>query len=175
MLAPYLLALCRIVIGLIFMISFTGKVRNLPAFENAISHFRLLPAWAEKPVALLSLVGEFVVIILLVSGNRFLSVGFGLGALLLTIFSVALISVLKRSIQTSCNCFGLTERPVSRSDIARNVGFASCALCGLILVVPGADRRSLSVVEWALAGFPAAVFVAVWLHIGEIIRIFERG
>ncbi len=176
MLLSYLLAFCRVVIGLVFAISSIRKMLHFSVFEQTIIRFRLLPARWSRKVALLFLACEFAVVALTLAGGRFLRFGFELAAFLLLIFGAALVSVLARDIRSSCNCFGSTERPVSPSDVWRNVGFILCALFGLVALTTSHRRDvGMGIAGWGMAGIAAAVFVMVWIQIGEIVQLFRQG
>lgn len=119
----YTVAFCRIVIGLVFVISFVGKVLNIPEFKQTIAKFGILPERLNS-VGTFAILGCELGVVLLVSiGGVYLGFGFALAACLLLVFCIALVSVLARRIQTPCNCFGATEQPVSSSDVWRNVVF----------------------------------------------------
>ena len=131
----YLQIFCRVVIGLVFTISFLGKAFHLSSFQRSILAFNILPARFSRPAALLFLSGEGAVVILVGVGGSLLGLAFVLAILLLLVFSCALLSVLIRKLQTSCNCFGPTEKQVSSADIWRNIGFLLCASSGFCTVV----------------------------------------
>ncbi|MCZ7666473.1 MAG: hypothetical protein M5U34_04230 [Chloroflexi bacterium] len=103
---PYLLTFCRIVIGLVFAYAFLTKIRDVNAFNQTITRFKLLPAPWSRPMALLFLTGELAVVMLTFVGGQLLPLAFGLAFLQLAIFTMARAPVLARRIQTSCNCFG---------------------------------------------------------------------
>jgi hypothetical protein len=170
----YVLAFCRIVIGIVFAISFLRKVGNVPVFEQTITQFSILPKRFSRLVALLLLSGEIAVVFLVTMGGSFLEPGFLLSILLLLLFSSALVSVLHRNIQTPCNCFGLAQKRVSPIDIWRNIGFIVCALIGCsTLAVSNSGQEQLAPLEWGLLGLAVAFFVALWLHLGEIVQLFQ--
>ncbi len=173
---PYMLAFCRIAVGLVFAVSFGGKVLDIPAFEQTIARFRLLPHRASRLAALMFLGSEMVVVALMSAGGHLLGLGFGLATLLLLTFCVALISALVRHVDTSCNCFGTSERAVSTLDIWRNVALSACTLggCGLLAASDG-EQGILGAANWVLVGLAAAMFVAAWTHLGEIARLFWQG
>jgi hypothetical protein len=172
----YILTFCRIAIGLVFALSFIGKIRNVRQFEQTVRDFAILPRRFSKIAALLFLCGEFAVVVLVTLGNSFLFAGFALAACLLLIFSIALASVLARNMRTSCNCFGSTTKQVSPFDVWRNAGFILCALggCGLLTASKGA-QTSLGLVEVSLVGLGAAVFVAVWTQLSEITQLLRHS
>ena len=183
MIISYGVVFCRLVIGLVFALSFIGKVRDIPTFEQTIRRFKLLPGWLSRATALVFLGGEAAVVVAMLPHPRLLSQfwerkvitgGFLLAALMLLAFCAALASVLIRKIYTSCNCFGASEKPVSPYDMVRNVGFIVCALggCGMQAGGPG-SLAALGVLEWGLAGIAAAVFVALWVPVGEIVALLR--
>ena len=60
---PYLLIFCRLAIGIMFAYSFLMKVRDVVAFAQSITNFRLLPLRWSKWLARLFLVGELAVVL----------------------------------------------------------------------------------------------------------------
>jgi len=168
----YLQSFCRFAIIIVFTASFVGKIRDLPSFEQTIVKFNLLPLQLTRITAQLFLLGEVAAALLLLIGGWGLAVGFVLALIQLTLFSLALASVLARKIQTPCHCFGSSEKPVSRYDLWRNGGFIVCALVGLI----GANMDSslhLSVFETGLVALMAIPFVVLWINLGELVRLFD--
>lgn len=175
MLLPYLLAFCRIVIGLVFAVAFASKAASTDLFTRAITRFGILPKRFSRPAALLFLGGELAVVLLLVAGGQFLAPGFALAALLLLVFCLALVWALAREIDTPCNCFGPTNKLVSASDVWRNVGFALCALAGWVAQAASEWRQHLlGWAEWGLIGLAAVAFVLVWTQIGEIEKLLRQ-
>lgn len=174
MLLPYLLAFCRIVIGLTFTYSFLAKVRNVDQFAQAITDFQLLPRGFSRPLAILFLAGELIVAVMVLIGDQFLSWAFVLAVLLLSIFTVAEVSVLTRNIQTSCHCFGASEEPVTYHDVWRNIGYIVCSLVGrqIWLLMEGSPGNQ-TLAELVLVSPIAIVFVVVWTHLRHMVRLFQ--
>lgn len=171
----YLLAFCRVVVGLVFALSSVSKALNLAQFRQAISSFNLLPSWLSSIAAVLFLCSEFAVVILVILGGPLLAIGFSLAILLLLLFCIALVSVLVRRIRTSCNCFGPGAKQVSRSDVWRNIGFMLCALGGWGGLVWTKDTLgNLGLLEWVLTGLGAGAFVVIWIQLGEIAQLFHQ-
>ena len=162
-------------IGLVFVISFVGKVRDVGQFAATIGRFDLLSHRWHKTAAWLFLGGEAAVIVLLIIGGRLLPLAFGLATLLLFVFTLALLSALRRGIETSCNCFGASEKPLTYYDVGRNAGFIACSLLGwwLTAQVPVITQPSNSA-ELALLSFGAALFVIVWTQLGELARLLAH-
>ncbi len=171
----YMLAFSRVAVGLVFAVSGISKARDIAQFRQTISSFNLLPRWLSGIGAVLFLCGEFAVVVLLLIGGPLLIIGFTLAIFLLLLFCVALVSVLARRIRTSCNCFGTSTKQVSRSDVWRNVGFVLCALVGCGTLAWTKDiQGNLGLLEWALTGLGAVVFIVIWIQLGEIIQLFRQ-
>ena len=146
MLHFYLLTFCRIVIGLTFAYAFLAKVRDISGFTQTIITFNLLPSGRERQAALLFLGGEAVVVVLIILGGQLLLLAFVLASVLMALFSLALFSVLRRNIETSCNCFGFSEKPITYYAVWRNIALVGCSLLGWWLV--SKDAGSLAAHNW---------------------------
>lgn len=169
----YLIIFFRSAFGILFAYSFVMKLKDVNQFSKAISNFKLLPPRWCLSVASLFLVSELAVVILMVIGGEWLSLAFGLGLFLLTIFTVALVSVLVREVQTTCNCFGTGENLVSRYEVWRNVVFILCSLVGwktstMIQVY----EQPVRLIELTVLGFLGAIFILLLLHLSEIKELF---
>lgn len=173
-LSLYSLTLSRMVIGLVFSISGIGKLSDLSAFERAIVNFQILPKGLARLSAYLFLMGELAVVMPMLLGGWFLKPGFLLAFFLLIVFCAALLSMLIRGIQTPCNCFGVSQKPVSLYDIVRNVGFIGCAFVGWesLPIVP---TTQASLVELAFLGLMALAFVTLWSSLGEVAELLHTS
>ena len=175
MIALYILVFCRIFIGLVFGYSLLRKVMNIPAFEQTITQFRILPRKFSRIAALLFLSSEFVVTVLLIVGGSFLRLGFFLSIFLLLLFCSALISLLHRNMRSSCNCFGPTQKPVSAIEVWRNIGLILCAIIGCgVLAASNNGQGHPGLIEWGSIGLGVAVCVMIWIQLGEIVYIFHQ-
>ena len=171
-----LLAFCRVAIGLVFVASSMSKVRNVAQFQQTIRQFRILPSSMSGGAAVLFLGGEFAVVLLMIIGGRWLLPGFVLAIFLLVLFCLALISVITRELQISCNCFGVSERHISRLDLLRNSGLLLCACTGSIVLGLTKDTQEhLNFVEWLLIGVSSGAFVMIWLQLRDIVQLFRQG
>src|SRR5579859_188906 len=113
----YLLTFCRVAVGLVFAVSSASKLFTLSQFQQTIAHFGLLPNRLHGIAALLFLSGEIGVVALVALGGQWLFSGFVLALVLFLVFCGALASVVVRKIQTPCNCFGASAKPVTPMDI----------------------------------------------------------
>lgn len=176
MVTAYVLTFCRVVTGLVFLVSGVSKSGHLPQFKQTIINFRILPNQLSGIAALLLLAGEFGVVLLMIAGGNFLLPGFVLAIALLIVFCGALASVLARSLRTSCNCFGPSEKPVTVSDLWRNLGFIGCALGGCVTQTWLRETdTTLSWLAWISISLGALVFVVIWVQLGEITQLFRSN
>jgi len=173
MIWSYVLAFCRVAIGLLFLFSGMGKLRDLSQFQQTITNFRLLPAQMSYPTSLLFVSAEVAVVPLVALGGRFLLPGFLLALLLLLIFVGALISVLLRKIQTPCNCFGSNEKSVTQADIWRDTVFLLCALGGSVLTLGRMGREQLELLTWLLIAGMAIIFVLTASFLDDIVQLID--
>jgi hypothetical protein len=171
-LLPYLQAFCRFVIGLVFGLSFIGKVKDAYAFEQTIARFDILPTRLNRVSAFLLLSAELLVVITMIIGGSLLIWGFLLAGIILLSFCMALASVMLRKIKTSCNCFGLSEKAVSPFDIIRNLGFVLCALVGYFAAEPN-GQAAPSMWGWTFAAIMAGVFMMIWSQIEDVLKILK--
>src|SRR5204863_9047319 len=103
-------------IALLFLSAFVCKLRDMAQFRQAITNFRLLPASMSAVVALFFVICELGITISMLIGGVFLLPGFLVAVLLLLIFSGALAVVLSRKQHTRCNCFGVSNSPITVVD-----------------------------------------------------------
>jgi hypothetical protein len=166
----------RVVLLLLFVIAFIGKIRDVHGFERTISNFEVIPHKLIPASARLFLCGEMGVILLLGWGDNTLLPGFILAFFLLLIFSGALLSILIRRLRTSCNCFGSSQTPVSAYDIWRNGGFLLCALVGSAASISSSDKQAhISPSVLVFVGLLAVVFALLWMNLRAVISLFERS
>ena len=174
--SPYVLAFCRVVIGVAFLVSSTSKVIDFPGFKEAVRAFRLLPTQLSSSAAFLFLCSEVAVVVLLVLGGSFLLPGFALAIGLLSLFSCALVTVVIRRIRTACHCFGPGSKEVSLVDVWRNLGFLACALVGCLMMIwTKADLlQKVNLLEWVFIGLGGVAFLVIWTQLGEITQLFRQ-
>ncbi len=175
MVLTYLLAFTRITLGIVFALSYFTKAANIQQFAQTITKFKILPASLSKMAAILFLCSEGIVLLLMGVGGAYLIFGFALALILLLLFSIAIISVLLRRIQTACNCFGSTEKPVSIYDVGRNISFILCALLGLnVAVILNNDISILGIGELIMISAQAFIFVLIMTYLDEFAVLFQQ-
>lgn len=173
---PNLMFFIRIVLLISFSLSFITKVRDIALFDRAIVNFRLLPQMLNWVFSRIFLFSELAIVVCLVLGGNLLLIGFSLSIILLSIFSVALMSVLARNLHISCNCFGASENRVSIYDVWRNIGLIVFASLGWgTLTLANNHYVTPTLLEGILSGLVAVVFSSIWTHLGDIIHVFRTN
>ncbi|MBL1131248.1 MAG: hypothetical protein HND44_22685 [Chloroflexi bacterium] len=167
--SSYLLTFTRLAAAFIFALSAANKWRDFPAFTQAIVNFQILPGRGVKPAAVLLATAELAVVAMMLLGGPFLLPGFLLALALLSLFTVALMSVLTRGLHTSCNCFSATARPITAFQVWRNGSFIGCIAAGCLLL-PAAPM-GMNLLELCLLSIVAATFVLLVNNLEEIVTL----
>lgn len=107
-----------IALGITFTISSISKILNPQGFFNSLSGMLNLHSMQKKLIYPLIVFGEMSVPVLIAS--KFQTLAMSLSLTLLLVFTIALITVYKKNLTISCNCFGNTDQKISKSDIFRN-------------------------------------------------------
>jgi uncharacterized membrane protein YphA (DoxX/SURF4 family) len=171
-LAPYALGLCRVVIGLTFLLSAVSKLRDRRAFHGVVERFDLLPVRWVNTASDGFIVAELIVASLVIVGGPALVPGFLLSVALLIVFSAALVIALHRGQALSCNCFGASDRPLSRIDVARNFILISFGLFGVWTV--SLSQQDVAGGEAALILLMGASLVALLTNLDDVVRTLHR-
>jgi uncharacterized membrane protein YphA (DoxX/SURF4 family) len=175
MLTSYWIDFTRIVIGLIFIISAYGKIQDVSSFTDAITRFKFFPKQFSPALAYLFLSGEILVVFLMLVGGFFLLYGYLLSFLMYLAFSIALSSVVIRKIDTSCNCFGPSEKPVTPFHIVRAAGLMVLStVSGAVLYLNKTNLVAPDLAEWVLMALAGGIFALIWIQLDEIAELFRK-
>lgn len=169
-----ILVFCRFVLGLTFLLSLSGKTRDLQTFKRSVMDFRIIPKQFVTCFIWLVLTNELLIVLTMLVGGRLLKYGFALAVLLLLLFTIAAASVLTRGIQTSCSCFGKSSsHNLSKYDIVRNFSFIVCGLVGWTLIDSTGEQlpNTINLMGVIYIGFLALVAVLILLYIQDILEI----
>ncbi|WP_169950557.1 MauE/DoxX family redox-associated membrane protein [Microbispora sp. H11081] len=175
----YLYAFCRLLTGIVFLMSAVGKLRGRAAYEEFTAATRALarlPARRAQPIAALVVAAEVAVAPLLAWGPTVLA-GFCVALGLLAAFTAAIVAALRRGRPVPCRCFGASAAPVGPAHLARNAVLVVATAAGAVLAglgptglgPTGIGPAGLAAV--ALAAGATAVLLAAS---GEITGLFTR-
>lgn len=171
--AEHALLVARVVVGLTFLVSATGKLRDLASFKAAVEDFDLVPRrWASIGApAIVAL--ELAVVAAMGIGGPLLVPGFAAAGAAVVLFAAALTIALRRHKLVSCNCFGAATTRVSGYDIVRNAGLIAVALAGA-LTAPAAEDAGIPAAEVAVLALTAAGVTLVALNFADIARTLRH-
>ncbi|MFF4400755.1 MauE/DoxX family redox-associated membrane protein [Streptomyces sp. NPDC001480] len=160
----YALLAVRLLVGIVFAASATGKLRGAASFRDFQDSARAMgvPARLSRLVAVAVVVAECgaVVLLALSPGG---APGFVLTLLLLAAFTVGIIRTLRSGTKTSCACFGASTAPIGRRHVVRNAALFTLAAFGLAAGLSGAPAPTQA------AGVLIAAFGAL---VGALLVIF---
>jgi len=111
----WLVLICRLVVGGIFVFASLDKLSHPAAFAQVIDHYHILPYRVLHIAALLLPVVEFVVGGALILGLNIRGAAL-LAGLMTAIFIIGLSSAMMRDLDISCGCF--------HTDGGHGVGFS---------------------------------------------------
>jgi hypothetical protein len=175
----YVAIACRCLIGLLFGVSAFSKVRDSVAFAEFTTSTRTLLAGAlpghgphamvERwlPSAVVLAEATVVALVAVPASVRF---GFGLASVLLAGFTLAIAVAIRRSVRTTCRCFGASTTPLGASHLVRNGVLLLVALTGLT-VGPGELARVDRAALIMTVGL-AAIAVVVIARLDDLVALF---
>jgi hypothetical protein len=173
---------CRCLIGLLFGVSAFSKVRDSVAFAEFTASTRALLAGALPghgphamarrwlPSAVVVTEAAVVALVAVPAAARF---GFGLASVLLAGFTLAIAAAIRRSVLTTCRCFGASSAPLGASHLVRNGVLLLVALTGLA-VGPG-DLARVDRAALIMTIGPAAIAVVVIARLDDLVALFAPG
>ena len=119
---PVLSLVCRGLLGGMMIYAGLGKLTDLPAFAEAVEHYRLLPLEAVNLFAMALPAVEVIAGLCLVLGWGQKGALF-LTTLLLAIFLAAVESALWRELDIECGCFGTSDASMVGIQLLVRDGF----------------------------------------------------
>ena len=137
----YLLLVCRIVIGFIFLYAGMEKISDPSGFARAINNYKLLPFPLINIAALILPWLEVTAGMLLIFGIKVKENAFIISALL-GIFIIAITISLFRGLNIDCGCFGTMAG--TKIGIQKLIENLLMMLTGVLLVYFGGGPISFS-------------------------------
>lgn len=124
----YLAEAYRLYLLVVLLAAAAGKARAIGSFAETLEALVHLPArWSRSGAAALA-VSESLVALALLSGGAVAHHGMVAALALFLAFTAVLLVALARRRTVSCNCFGVSDHPISVWDLARNLLLiAACA------------------------------------------------
>jgi putative oxidoreductase len=127
----YIIAIARIYLALVFILSGLDKINNLAGFAESIENYRILPEQIINIVAIIIPWLELIAGALLLMGyyikeNSLISLA------LLVVFTFAVFSAVLRNLNIDCGCFGtFNGQKVGMLKISENIILIIIALISI--------------------------------------------
>jgi len=125
--SPYLSAICRLILGIIFVDFALSKIMRPAVFANNVVDYAMMPSWGVNLWALILPWGELVAGLFLILGIRTRAAATVIGAMNI-IFIIGLVKVIIQGLPITCGCVGEAGEPVTWWKVLKNTGMLVMAL-----------------------------------------------
>jgi methylamine utilization protein MauE len=157
----YLALACRCAVGVVFLVSVSGKVRSRAAFGAFVSWLAALPvplARSQPRAAAAVMAAAEALIVILVALPWTARPGLALAAVALAAFTAGTWLAVVRGADAPCLCFGASASPLGRRHVVRDALLGAAAVAGAAAVGSGGVRPVAAVMTLG-AGLVVAGFI----------------
>jgi hypothetical protein len=169
----YLAVFSRVLIGTVFLVSAATKLRSpaaFAAFARSVRKMKLVPTALITPVAVAVVAAEVGIVVLLAVPVAVTGLlGSVVAAGLLTAFTVAIVQVVRRGTDLTCQCFGASTVPLGPVHVVRNIVLFAVAVAGALATRSGGEPQLGVAVIAVTAGLVGGGLVTV---LDDILRLF---
>jgi hypothetical protein len=168
----YLGLACRCVVGVVFLVSASGKLRSRPAFRAFASWLAALPVplVRRQPRAAAGVMAAAeALIVILVALPWTVRPGLALAAAVLAVFTAGTWLAVARGADAPCQCFGVSASPLGWRHVVRDAVLGAIAVAGAAAGSGGARPAAAAV--GLGAGLVAAGFV---VFLDDLAVLFTR-
>jgi DoxX len=169
----YLALACRCAIGVVFLVSVSGKLHSRQAFLVFVSWLAALPVpvvrGRPRGSAAVMAAAEALIVIL-VALPWTVRPGLALAAVVLAVFSAGTWLAVARGTDTPCQCFGASTSPLGRRHAVRDALLGAVAVAGAAAAVSGGARPAAAALSLG-AGLMTAAFA---LFLDDLAALFEH-
>ncbi|MFT4925953.1 MAG: hypothetical protein ACI8WB_002048 [Phenylobacterium sp.] len=149
--------MCRLLVFMILLMAAWGKTSHFDTFrQNLVEGFKL-PVVLSLPSAILLIAVEWLLAALLIIPSSLNLIAMQATLALFVLFTVVIATVLLQDKLVNCNCFGQSNRPISRYDLIRNL--LTIAACSMMLQLTPSTLALDSVAHGLLFANAFIVFV----------------
>ncbi|GAA2431219.1 hypothetical protein GCM10010191_51180 [Actinomadura vinacea] len=169
---PYLTIGCQAVVAVTFARSCAAKAAGRDAFADFrrwLSGALRVPAALAAPVAAGAVIAEAAAAAALLV-PPLVPIGFLAAVLLLAVFTVAVVSMIRRRVRVPCRCFGAGRRPPGVPHAVRNLVLLTAASIGAVTALAG-DGPPPADAAAALAALAGAAAALLLIDLEEIIDL----
>lgn len=169
----YLALACRCGVGVVFLVSASGKLRGRLGFRAFVSWLAalpvpLVPSRARAVAGVMAAAEALIVVLVVLPWTA--RAGLVLAAVVLGVFAAGTGLAVARGTRAPCQCFGVSASPLGRRHVVRDALLAVMAGAGAAAVGPGGARPAGAAVSLG-AGLVVAVFVVL---LDDVAVLFTR-
>jgi DoxX len=169
----YLGLACRCAVGVVFLVSASGKLRSRPAFRAFASWLAVLPVplvRSQPRAAAGVMAAAETLIVVLVALPWTVRPGLALAAAVLAVFTAGTWLAVARGADAPCQCFGVSASPLGWRHGVRDALLGAIAVVGAVAAGSGGARPAAAAVGLG-AGLVAAGFV---VFLDDLAVLFTR-
>jgi putative oxidoreductase len=119
--SPYLSAVCRLILGIIFVVFALSKIMRPAVFALNVVDYDMMPSFAVHLWSLFLPWAELVAGLFLILGIRTRAAAIVIGGMNI-IFIVGLVHVIMQGLPITCGCVGEAGEPVTWWKVLKNTG-----------------------------------------------------
>ncbi len=168
----YVLICCRILIGMVFLLSAAGKIRGRRNFSDFVTAaHELAPGLPARMVAPAVIAVEAASVVLLIFDDT-IAFGFLVALGLLAAFTAVIGAAVIKDKKVACQCFGASSAPVGAAHLFRNAVLLVGAAAGLAAALsgPGTGIELEGAITALVTG---AVIALMTLYTDDISQLFR--
>ena len=124
----FIMAACRLLLGLVFLAASAHKILDAEAFAMSIYQYQLLPESLVNGLAITLPWIELVAGIAIIVSARFKDGAALLMLVMLGVFALAISINLLRGLDIACGCFSAEGDVIGWGNVFRNLGYMFLAL-----------------------------------------------
>jgi len=125
--SPYLSALCRLILGIIFVQFALSKIMRPAVFALNVVDYAMMPSWGVNLWSLFLPWVELLAGLFLILGIRTRAAATVIGGMNI-IFIVGLVNVIMQGLPITCGCVGEAGEPVTWWKVLKNTGMLVMSL-----------------------------------------------
>jgi len=135
----YVLLICRIVVGLMFIVVSVGKIAHPEEFANEIANYQILPNVFINIFAIIIPWIELFAGTLLIFGVQTKASSLVIGAMTI-VFTTAVVIAMAKGLNIECGCYSnIASQQIGLPKVLENVG-----LLVLTIIILMSDNKKLS-------------------------------
>lgn len=164
--------LARVLLAVVFLAAFAGKVRTRQGFAEFRDSIAALAPWLPaQPVAVAVLTGEAAAVVLLAVPGT--GLGYAAAVGLLAVFCGGIVLAVHGRKAVRCKCFGAGGAVLGPRHLVRNGLLIAVAVAGAFVTPPASWEEPMTLLTIAVVLLAVVVAVHVLFTYGLVARVRE--